>query len=135
MTTILGAVEGDPHNMATLGIELNRANQAPPKQDLQKDDSRYIPGRKTLLIVGEEVREVRGGVTVVAGRTTVIIKPDGTVRVQAATVTLTGDLEVGGNLSVAGETTLTGTAMAGGNEIMVVTGRDSGGDTMTESGQ
>jgi hypothetical protein len=74
-------------------------------------------------------------VTVVAGRTTVFIKPDGTVRVQAATVTLTGDLEVGGNLSVAGETTLTGTAMAGGNEIMVVTGRDSGGDTMTESGQ
>jgi phage baseplate assembly protein gpV len=135
MTALIGAIGGDPHNLATLGIELNRANQAPPKQDLEKDDSRYIPGRKTLLIVGEEVREVRGGVLIISGSTRVQISPDGTVSIEAATVSLSGDLEVGGDLSVAGDVALEGLTTIGGNEAMVIGGQDTGGDTMSVSGQ
>lgn len=153
MTTLLGAVDSDPHNLACLGVELNAANAAPAKKDLENDDSRMIPGRKTLLVIGNEVRQVDKGVLIISGGVSVEIDPGGKVTVTAADVEVTGNLKVGGdvnvvgnvavggsvamvgNLSAQGNAAIAGSGFVAGKELMVVGGRDSGGDTMTDSGQ
>ena len=89
-TVLLGSLEGDGHNLSCLGVELNEANQAPAKGDLLKDDSRYIPGEKILLVAGGETRQVDGGVTVISGSTRIEIEPSGLVKVTAGLVQLSG---------------------------------------------
>lgn len=130
-TCLVGAIEGDGHNLSVLGVELNQVNVAPKKGDAEKDDSRFIPGAKILLIAGDETRQVNGGIVIVAGATRVEISPNGQVSIEAATVLVSGNLEVGGDLTVAGGATVAG------KDVVVVSGGalDSGGDFMVASGQ